>query len=106
VWLPHHGYLAARQGKPAFAHAMAIYDLLRSRQEDAKAKLRKEVTATLEGHYFDAVILDIPPRLANFGEAIEANYRQADMDPSITGIEGEDSADMTFPVWILVPREN
>jgi hypothetical protein len=69
VLITYHGYLAARAGKPAFAQAMASFDLWRSGTPEADHWLEEMDQAILQSR-FDAVILDTHPGMVSFRDAL------------------------------------
>ncbi len=58
VWVPSHGYLAMRAGKPGFAHELAMVDVMRDTASTVTRKLRDEMRAALTAKRFGAVVLD------------------------------------------------
>jgi hypothetical protein len=59
VLVPRHGYLARRAGKRnAFAHEMAMTDVLRGDPAGRGAELRREIGRVLEARRFGAIIVD------------------------------------------------
>ena len=58
VWIPDHGYLAARAGKQALAHGMTLIDLLNSGERESAQKVADELGRALEGRRFAAIVLD------------------------------------------------
>jgi hypothetical protein len=58
VFIPDHGYLAQRAGKPPFAHRIAIEDVLRGPEHPARKALELELGSALESGRFSALLLD------------------------------------------------
>jgi 4-amino-4-deoxy-L-arabinose transferase-like glycosyltransferase len=58
IFIPAHGYLAARAGKKQYAHAMAIYDVYRTNDDEASMKLKEEINEAFGNRDFAAVIYD------------------------------------------------
>ncbi len=58
IFIPAHGYLAARAGKKQYAHEMAIYDVYRSNDDEASLKLKEEIKEAFGNRDFAAVIYD------------------------------------------------
>lgn len=58
VFVPYHGFLPFQAGKRTYAHLGAIADIMRSGEENAKQKLRDEMTKAFAEGKFSAVILD------------------------------------------------
>lgn len=59
VMVFHHGYLAKLAGKEEItAHRMAVEDVLRGTDEQAKTLLRSSIDAALQGQRFDHIIFD------------------------------------------------
>lgn len=76
VLVPYHGYLAARVGKPAFAHAMAGYDLHRSGTEHAHA-WSEALLEAFASRRFDAVIVDSHLGMFPFLDTLAESYQVA-----------------------------
>ncbi|MCB9473605.1 MAG: hypothetical protein H6678_07330 [Candidatus Delongbacteria bacterium] len=60
VWVPAHAWLASTAGKPTAAHEMALLDVLRGPQGDARRSLERALKRDLENGRWSAVILDRP----------------------------------------------
>ncbi|MGH9868017.1 MAG: hypothetical protein ACREAA_07640 [Candidatus Polarisedimenticolia bacterium] len=58
VYLPMHGYLPALAGKPTWAHAQAIDDVLRGTDPDLRGQLNLQLTQALVEARFGAVLVD------------------------------------------------
>jgi 4-amino-4-deoxy-L-arabinose transferase-like glycosyltransferase len=58
VWIPSHPYLAEMAGKRAYAHELAITDVLRPGDTPQHQKLMDALRAALRDHRYDLVILD------------------------------------------------
>jgi hypothetical protein len=58
VWLPQHGYLGSLAGKRTYAHAMAVYDVIRAGDAADRDHLLTEVRQALAARQFDLVIVD------------------------------------------------
>lgn len=58
VLVPDHGFIAAMAGKRSYAHRMAMHDVLRGDEGEAKAHLVAEITEAISKKRFDAIILD------------------------------------------------
>jgi hypothetical protein len=58
VFVPFHGYMAARVGKPRHAHLMAMGDVMRGRDEGKKAALRSSVVERFTSGSIKTVIYD------------------------------------------------
>ncbi|MEO6098211.1 MAG: hypothetical protein ABIW76_22110 [Fibrobacteria bacterium] len=58
VFIPDHGYLAQRAGKPPFAHRIAIEDVLRGPEHPARKALEVELASALESGRFSALLMD------------------------------------------------
>jgi hypothetical protein len=58
IWIGHHGHYAALAGKPPHATALAIYDVLRSKNETAKTLLLDDVERALKARRFSAIVVD------------------------------------------------
>jgi hypothetical protein len=75
VYLPHHGYLPTLAGKQAYGPGMATYDVLRSRDEERKAKLLGEIDSAIRNREFDAVITNERGVLEGwFLDALQESY--------------------------------
>ncbi len=58
IYLPYHGYLPVMAGKRTYAHSMAIWDVARSRDAEARDRIIGDVTGAIRQHRFAAVIVD------------------------------------------------
>lgn len=58
IFIPAHGYLAARAGKKQYAHGMAIYNVYRSNDNEASMKLKEDIKEAFGNRDFAAVIYD------------------------------------------------
>jgi 4-amino-4-deoxy-L-arabinose transferase-like glycosyltransferase len=58
VFVPAHGFVGPRAGKPAHAHQMAISDELRAGAGDSAAQLRRAIRRALVEKRFAAIVLD------------------------------------------------
>jgi hypothetical protein len=58
VFIPSHGYLAEMAGKPQYAHARAILDVLGKDNDLASTKLKEDIESAFEEEEFSAVIYD------------------------------------------------
>jgi 4-amino-4-deoxy-L-arabinose transferase-like glycosyltransferase len=58
VWLPQHGYLGSLAGKRTYAHAMAVYDVIRAGDPGDRDSLVNAVRQALAARQFDLVIID------------------------------------------------
>ena len=102
VLLPQHGYLAALAGKPAFAHSMAVYDVMRAGDPADAARLAAEFHQALAGHRFGAVIVDkLDPW---FGDDLEREYRRGDRAVADPGALWPITGRHTRPEWVYLPR--
>jgi hypothetical protein len=71
-----HGYLPTLAGKAVFAHRSAVYDVMRSDQTEAIAKLQAAFDAALAAHRFGAVVVDQPLFLRDYERTpLERSYR-------------------------------
>ena len=66
VFIPNHGYLARRAGKRAFAHTLAIDNLLVEDRGPARQRLERLFLQGFAEHRYGAVILDSDGRYAEF----------------------------------------
>jgi 4-amino-4-deoxy-L-arabinose transferase-like glycosyltransferase len=75
VFCPNHPYLAVQAGKPGFAHAQALSDITRSKQQAATRQLVAERESALRSGRFQALILGyvVPPG-AKYGADKMADY--------------------------------
>ena len=87
VWQPHG---AVDPRVPGGVHAMAVVDLLKSREEAAAAKLQADLEAALAERRFGAIVLGV--ELSDWAslEALTRNYRVVDrLDGRLDGrLEG------------------
>ncbi len=60
VFVPYHGHLPTLAGKQIYAHAMAISDVLSSKDKSVRAILTDDLREVFRDHYFAAIILDEP----------------------------------------------
>lgn len=58
IFLFSHGYLPALAGKTTHAHRVAVEDVLRGNEEQAKANLINEIRRAIRQKRFGAIILD------------------------------------------------
>ena len=70
IFIPAHGYLAARAGKKQYAHEMAIYSVYRNNDDEASLKLKEEIKEAFGNRDFAAVIYDY----------INSPFRNLDVD--------------------------
>jgi 4-amino-4-deoxy-L-arabinose transferase-like glycosyltransferase len=72
VYLPGHGYLATMAGKPAYAHAAMITDVIRAIEGPAKDMMAEAFGEALRSRRFDAIIMDseFPPSCPPRGETV------------------------------------
>jgi len=71
VFVPCHGYLSALAGKNSYAHRMAMIDIWRDNDAQAKIKLNNEIKQVIREKRFAAIILDSD----RFGFDIEKYYK-------------------------------
>lgn len=57
VWIPYHGYLAAKAGKPPLAHWMAVADIYRFGRADLRAALEGEIAQALAARRFSLIVM-------------------------------------------------
>jgi hypothetical protein len=71
VFIPFHGYYSVMAGKSGFAHAMAIADVYRGKNEEAKLALSESFGQAARSRKLKALILDAPtPYVRGWGEDI------------------------------------
>jgi len=58
VWIPSHSYLAELGGKPAWAHQLALTDVLRPGDTPEHRKLMAELRAAVRARRFGLILLD------------------------------------------------
>jgi hypothetical protein len=73
IFIPSHGYLAARAGKKRFAHEKAIYDVYKNDDGEAALKLKKQIEEAFANKEFAAIIYDDPYSLIR-GFDSDSNY--------------------------------
>jgi 4-amino-4-deoxy-L-arabinose transferase-like glycosyltransferase len=99
IYLPYHGYLPTLAGKRSYAHAMAIWDVARGRNERATAKLLSEITGAIRQQRFAAVIVDTEvfaqPDLENYYSLHPILFEDDVLYP-VTGLR-------TRPKWLYLP---
>jgi len=69
VFLPSHGYLLTRGGKPPLAHSQAIADIFRSHEKKLSGELEREIRMALRNQEFGALIFDVPSYFINTGKS-------------------------------------
>jgi hypothetical protein len=73
IFIPSHGYLATKAGKKQYAHTMAIYDVIRSNDDETSDKLREEIRqAFREKEYAAAVYNYVNSPFRGFD--VDSNY--------------------------------
>ena len=79
VYLPQHGFVAAREGKGTFAHDIAVWDVERAKAtpRNVRAKVRASVASAVKERRFAAIILDWDSQ-ANL-PGLDANYRRTEL---------------------------
>jgi hypothetical protein len=105
AWIPSHPYLAELAGKPAYAHELAITDVLRAGESPAQKKLQEEMRAALRTHRFGLVVLDhtgwlrdeVLPYYDHTAQMFGTN--EPDLFWSITGYR-------TRPDFVWTPKPN
>lgn len=106
VYLPDHGYLAARAGKRQRAHRMAFQDILRGRGATPAARAETALDSLLRQRFFSALILDTPDleSAGIFPADASASYVLTDSLPlpgrlfmTVTGVKSR-------PAYIFTPR--
>jgi hypothetical protein len=60
IWIPYHGHYTTLVGRPPFANAMAINDVLRGPDGPAKDAVRADIRRAVTSRRFGAIILDDP----------------------------------------------
>jgi len=74
VWLPQHGFLGVLAGKRAYAHSMAVYDVIRAGDTADRDRLLTEIREALTERRFDLVVAD---RVDSwFRDDLERNYQR------------------------------
>jgi hypothetical protein len=58
VFIPHHGYLARRAGKPETAHTLAMDNVFLDDQGPARRDLETEVRLALSAKRFGAAVIE------------------------------------------------
>ena len=88
VWVPGQPYLAEVAGKPAYAHAVALQDILRAGESPTKTALARDLVGSITERRFTALLLDgsfqdeCPPRATVIDDVnwicpeIQAAYRR------------------------------
>ncbi len=102
VLVPYHGYLAARAGGRAYAHAMQVFDVLKVGLPESEA-LAEEHRAAIRARRFRAIVIDEPESYFFMPELEAAYVRERELftDPAVffpvTGMR-------TRPQYVYVPR--
>lgn len=104
VFIPCHSYLPALVGKSAFAHSVAIHDILRSGDVKAKAMLLNDMDEALKNHKFDMIILDTVQlfhmkEIFNYYQKMGRVHFHGNAFLPVTGVK-------TVPEYIYVPKTN
>ena len=60
IFMPNHGYLPSLAGKKTSAHAMALFDVLRSTDREKRGNLVYQIDHALQNGYYKTIILDGP----------------------------------------------
>ena len=100
VFVPYHSRLPALAGKPTYAHAMAINDVLRGDAAPARDRLLRELSEAIRARRFDAIILDEPWFMAEIEEyyvRAQAVFPGEAEFWTVTGMP-------TRPQFVYVPR--
>lgn len=58
VYMPNHGYIPVLAGKTTYSQTMALFDIIRTGDEDMKNKLQDEINEAIANKSFGAIILD------------------------------------------------
>jgi hypothetical protein len=58
VWMPHHSVFCVLANKPCHAHYMAVFDVLRGEQKEARELMLGSVREALSSGRFSALIVD------------------------------------------------
>jgi len=105
LWQPH-GAVDPRD--PGGVHAMAITDLLKSREEEQAAAFSAELSACLEARRFGAIVLGVELSEWASLEALTRNYRVAErLDAGKDGVPAELVPATGAPIGprlLLLPR--
>lgn len=72
VLVPYHGYVSTAVGKPAHAHLMQVYDILKIGDAQS-AKLAEQFRSAFRQTAFDAIVLDDTTHYFFMGD-VEASY--------------------------------
>jgi hypothetical protein len=103
VLVPQHGYLSTLAGKRAFAHSMAVHDVMLAGQAADAARLSEQFHQALAARQFGAVILDkLEPW---FGDDLEQAYRRREAAVKAPASFWTVTGRRTRPEWVYVPRE-
>jgi hypothetical protein len=101
VFIPAHGYLATRAGKPPQVHFMALLDVLNAGEGPVERGMWATLRDSLRAHAWDALILDRPNWLMD--EALAAGYRPvASVFPDTTSMFPL-TGNRTRPEVLLIP---
>ncbi|MBX7243872.1 MAG: glycosyltransferase family 39 protein [Candidatus Sumerlaeaceae bacterium] len=102
VYMPAHGYLAARAGKTWFAHTAAILDVLRGPQTTEAARLEDSFQTAIKSRRFSAVLLNNRPDVRRF----EGTYEllPTDFDREGQNLPELASGLQTSPRYFMVPK--
>jgi 4-amino-4-deoxy-L-arabinose transferase-like glycosyltransferase len=92
VYMPYHGYLPTLAGKRSYAHAMAVWDVARGRDEQAKERLIGEIVGAIRQRRFAAVIVDSDV------------FAQPDLDSCYTRSPIQFAGNVFYPVTGMATR--
>lgn len=76
VYLPFHEYLPVLAGKPSYAHAMAVGDIVDAENDTLRKSILSQVREAIRKRRFAAIILDQQV----FQSEIGKNYRYSGAD--------------------------
>ena len=103
VFIPHHGYMAARVGKKAYVHTVGINDILRSR-DDLAPSLKAKLQQAIREKRFAAIVSNGDNWLQETVQILDSHYtdkgpifNSPDVFYPVTGVH-------TRPEHFWVPR--
>jgi 4-amino-4-deoxy-L-arabinose transferase-like glycosyltransferase len=103
VYIPNHGYLAARAGKASFAHGSAVWDVMRGNVDTRGRKvLERKLAESISRKEFSLIILDQPewvylPDVSRYYEFAATNLEKMSPFWPVTGLR-------TAPSYVFAPK--
>ncbi len=103
VLVPYHSYLPVLAGKTGYAHQMALYDVLRSKDVLTRTRLSEEIKKAIGDRKFSLVVVD---EVDWFREELEKYYEMVGHFFDDSKVFFMRSGWSTRPEFIYVPKRN